>query len=447
MAARDVAGAIGHPGLTAQPRSTESTESTKGSSGLGPFTWPLDVSGTVDSAGAGDAYNEDGYGGVLDAAAVDGADTTERSGSDNKEDVVKEESDNNGDVTERGRDYMALAAKDVSFALIPRGSSPLDEKRGGKGGKEQWNKEGAAEGGVGGAEEGSVKEAKGGSVKRERVEKMKGAEGWRVEGAAAGRVENASNIVSVNVNWKVGVAPGSAACVGFQGADKTSVCPAIAIHRSYGVQVGAVRIDLASSSLTSLATIFPPSGTVYGGVDVVWSMNGTVYGGVRSMNGTVYGRVDVVRSMNVRVDSLKITAPSLPSVASPAHIRVALSGIGPSLLKSNVLITNNEVYNARIGIVLHRGAVGVAVASNYVHGFTGAGIMCGAGPRFVGDCMLVNVSNNVVQAPWGAMPGAGKAIGIVFSTHWINPGLPLSAADLHPNRCERRHGMQPRLRA
>ncbi|CAI6010340.1 unnamed protein product [Closterium sp. NIES-65] len=1053
MAARDVAGAIGHPGLTAQPRSTESTESTKGSSGLGPFTWPLDVSGTVDSAGAGDAYNEDGYGGVLDAAAVDGADTTERSGSDYKEDVVKEESDNNGDVTERGRDYMALAAKDVSFALIPRGSSPLDEKRGGKGDKEQWNKEGAAEGGVGGAEEGSVKEAKGGSVKRERVEKMKEAEGWRVEGAAAGRVEgaaaaagggfkrhpitpmqpqrssssskqssgqgsrgatkqrlpaklkgpvpfpftilppttnpmagiltwpvtsvqnsnsagdtspppsssqnpspsrqpavkrpkggctslravyvlnittpadfnlrlqippnvtvvmylqnnlvlssglvfgvgfscsllmstvgmwpgytieypgsdmpafkveNASNIVSVNVNWKVGVAPGSAACVGFQGADKTSVCPAIAIHRSYGVQVGAVRIDLASSSLTSLATIFPPSVCVCsdGSLhplpplpplllpsppsvaspatpapslssirclpchpcsfpllhplpplpplllpsppsvaspatpapslssirclpchpcsfpllhplpplpplllpsppsvaspatpapslssirclpchpcsfpllhplpplpplllpsppsvaspatpapslssirclpchpcsfpllhplpplpplllpsppsvaspatpapslssirclpchpcsfpllhplpplpplllpsppsvaspatpapslssirclpchpcsfpllhplpplpplllpsppsvaspatpapslssirclpcdpcsfpllhplpplpplllpsppsvaspatpapslssirclpchpcsfplllplpplpplllpsppsvaspatpapslssirclpchpcsfpllhplpplpplllpsppsvaspvtpapslssirclpcdpcsfplllplpplgDVVWSMNGTVYGGVdvvRSMNGTVYGRVDVVRSMNVRVDSLKITAPSLPSVASPAHIRVALSGIGPSLLKSNVLITNNEVYNARIGIVLHRGAVGVAVASNYVHGFTSAGIMCGAGPRFVGDCMLVNVSNNVVQAPWGAMPGAGKAIGIVFSTHWINPG-------------------------
>ncbi|CAI5476685.1 unnamed protein product [Closterium sp. Yama58-4] len=191
------------------------------------------------------------------------------------------------------------------------------------------------------------------------------------------KVENASNIVAVNVNWRVGVAPGSAACVGFQGADKTSVCPAIAIHRSYGVQVGA---------------------------------------------GTVYGRVDVVRSMNVRVDSLKITAPSLPSVASPAHIRVALSGIGPSLLKSNVLITNNEVYNARVGIVLHRGAVGVAVASNYVHGFTGAGIMCGAGPRFVGDCMLVNVSNNVVQAPWGAMAGAGKAMGIVFSTHWINPG-------------------------
>ncbi|CAI6008059.1 unnamed protein product [Closterium sp. NIES-65] len=657
MAARDVAEARTEPSL----------ESTKGSSGLGPFTWPLDVSGTVDSAGAGDAYNEDGYGGVLDAAAVDGADTTERSGSDYKEDVVKEESDNNGDVTERGRDYMALAAKDVSFALIPRGSSPLDEKRGGKGDKEQWNKEGAAEGGVGGAEEGSVKEAKGGSVKRERVEKMKEAEGWRVEGAAAGRVEgaaaaagggfkrhpntpmqpqrssssskqssgqgsrgatkqrlpaklkgpvpfpftilppttnpmagiltwpvtsvqnsnsagdtspppsssqnpspsrqpavkrpkggctslravyvlnittpadfnlrlqippnvtvvmylqnnlvlssglvfgvgfscsllmstvgmwpgytieypgsdmpafkveNASNIVSVNVNWKVGVAPGSAACVGFQGADKTSVCPAIAIHRSYGVQVGAppsvaspatpapslsssrcLPCDPAPSLSSSrclpcdpcsfplllplpplrplllpspppVASPMTPAPSLSSSrclpCDLLSPSSSPAGHGLwRSRRGAeheLYGRVDVVRSMNVRVDSLKITAPSLPSVASPAHIRVALSGIGPSLLKSNVLITNNEVYNARIGIVLHRGAVGVAVASNYVHGFTSAGIMCGAGPRFVGDCMLVNVSNNVVQAPWGAMPGAGKAIGIVFSTHWINPG-------------------------
>ncbi|CAI5510671.1 unnamed protein product, partial [Closterium sp. Naga37s-1] len=638
----------GHSGLTPQPRSTESTGSTDSSFDLGHFAWPLD--GSIGAHGGGDAYIEDGSGGQLDAAAAaDGVDVTESKGGDYNEDVIKEERDENENETEQDRDYMALAAKDVSFALIPRGSSSLDETRGGKGGKGEWNKEGAGEeGGVGGAKEGSVKGAKGGKIDGAEGRRVEGAAAGRVEGAAAAgggfkrhpntpmqpqrsssssnsssssssskqssgqgsrgatkqrspamlkgpvpfpftiqppttnpmagiltwpvtsvknsnsagdtsppsssqppsparqpsakrpkggctslravyvlnittpadfnlrlqippnvtvvmylqnnlvlssglvfgvgfscsllmstvgmwpgytieysgsdmpafKVENASNIVSVNVNWKVGVAPGSAACVGFQGADKTSVCPAIAIHRSYGVQVGAVRIALPPSLLPSPFSLFWGfKGRTRRGVDVVRSMNvradslkftapslpsiaspahirvalspasarygGTVYGRVdvvRSMNGTVYGRVDVVRSMNVRVDSLEITAPSLPSVASPAHIRVALSGIGPSLLKSNVLITNNEVYNARIGIVLHRGAVGVAVASNYVHGFTGAGIMCGAGPRFVGDCMLVNVSNNVVQAPWGAMPGAGKAIGIVFSTHWINPG-------------------------
>ncbi|CAI5523026.1 unnamed protein product, partial [Closterium sp. Naga37s-1] len=59
--------------------------------------------------------------------------------------------------------------------------------------------------------------------------------------------------------------------------------------------------------------------------------------------GNVFGRVDAVCSMSVRLDSLTVTGVASFN-RSPGVIRVALSGYGPGLLKSNIVISNNEVY-------------------------------------------------------------------------------------------------------
>ncbi|CAI5991598.1 unnamed protein product [Closterium sp. NIES-64] len=73
-------------------------------------------------------------------------------------------------------------------------------------------------------------------------------------------------------------------------------------------------------------------------------------------------------------------------------------------------------------IVLYRGAVGVKVFRNYVHDFIFAGIRCGADVHFSGDCMMTNVSNNLVVAKGRNTNGDHDAAGIYYCTHWFNPG-------------------------
>ncbi|CAI5963303.1 unnamed protein product [Closterium sp. NIES-65] len=76
--------------------------------------------------------------------------------------------------------------------------------------------------------------------------------------------------------------------------------------------------------------------------------------------GNIFGRVDVLRSMDVRLDSLSETGVA-SFIKSPGVIRVALCGYGPGLLKSNIVISNNEVYG--------EGAVGTAITNNNIHGY------------------------------------------------------------------------------
>ncbi|GJP44585.1 hypothetical protein CLOM_g3964 [Closterium sp. NIES-68] len=190
------------------------------------------------------------------------------------------------------------------------------------------------------------------------------------------RVWNTNNFVSMNVNYHVPVSESSPACASVPELGKNDSCPAISVYKSYGVQIG---------------------------------------------KGAIFGRIDVLRSMDVRLDSLKVTGVSTP-LYSPGVIRVALSGYGPALLRSGIVISNNEVYGVNTPIVLHRGAIGVTVANNYIHDFIFAGVRCGVDVHYSGDCMLTRVNSNLIVATGRNMNGDHDAAGIYFCSHWFSPG-------------------------
>ncbi|CAI5991600.1 unnamed protein product [Closterium sp. NIES-64] len=73
-------------------------------------------------------------------------------------------------------------------------------------------------------------------------------------------------------------------------------------------------------------------------------------------------------------------------------------------------------------IVMHWGAVGVTVVNNFIHDFGFAGIRCGADVHFVGDCMLTNISNNIVYNWRRNSSGDVDSAGIYYCTHWFSPG-------------------------
>ncbi|CAI5461049.1 unnamed protein product [Closterium sp. Yama58-4] len=106
---------------------------------------------------------------------------------------------------------------------------------------------------------------------------------------------------------------------------------------------------------------------------------------------------------------------------SPGVIRVAMSGYGPTLEKSYIAITNNEVYGVDTPIVLYQGAIGVIVRNNYVHDFIFAGIRCGADVHYAADCVLATISYNIVVAAGTNRSGDQDAAGIYFCTHWFSP--------------------------
>ncbi|CAI5460863.1 unnamed protein product [Closterium sp. Yama58-4] len=148
---------------------------------------------------------------------------------------------------------------------------------------------------------------------------------------------------------------------------------------------------------------------------------GAAGGAGPSGEGSIFGRVDVLRSMSVRLDSLSVTGVA-SFIKSPGVIRVALSGYGPALLKSNVVISNNDVYGVNTPILLHRGAVGVTVRNNYVHNYTFAGIKCGADVHYSGACMLSRINSNLVVSSGRNLNGDHDSAGIYFYTHWFSPG-------------------------
>ncbi|CAI5511364.1 unnamed protein product, partial [Closterium sp. Naga37s-1] len=138
-------------------------------------------------------------------------------------------------------------------------------------------------------------------------------------------------------------------------------CPAIHVSRSYGVQIGKVR----------------EMGEVGGaGWREVVGGNGVEAGGV---SGQVYGRIDMLRVMGARIDGMLITSLDVDTSAGAVH--VALSGHGPTLLRSDISITNNEIYGVETPIILDSGAIGVTVTNNLIHSFGSAAIRCGAGNR------------------------------------------------------------------
>ncbi|CAI7752004.1 unnamed protein product, partial [Closterium sp. NIES-54] len=137
--------------------------------------------------------------------------------------------------------------------------------------------------------------------------------------------------------------------------------------------------------------------------------------------GEVFGRIDVFRSMQARVDGMSVTA-TYRFVNSPGAIRIGESGYGPELVRSNIVISNNEAYGVDTPIVMHWGAVGVTVINNFVHDFGFAGIRCGADVHFAGDCMLSNISNNIVYNWQRNSSGDADSAGIYYCTHWFSPG-------------------------
>ncbi|CAI5962085.1 unnamed protein product [Closterium sp. NIES-65] len=162
--------------------------------------------------------------------------------------------------------------------------------------------------------------------------------------------------------------------------------------------------------------------------------------------GNIFGQVDVLRSMDVRLDSLLVTGLA-SFIKSPRVIRVALCGYGPGLLKANIVISNNEVYEVNTPVVLHRGAEGIAVSSiyihdhwvntptllhsgavdvtvrnNYVHDFIFAGIKCGANVHYSFACMLSRFNSNLVVFSGRNLNGDHDSDGIDFYMHWFGPG-------------------------
>ncbi|CAI5962843.1 unnamed protein product [Closterium sp. NIES-65] len=380
------------------------------------------------------------------------------------------------------------------------------------------------------------------------------------------RVWNTSNVMSLNVNYRLPVTESSPDCTTVPELGKAVTCPAISIHRSYGVQIGkrapltghrsgkggqgsgragqgvaelgkewqswarsgrdgqgvacpathpsppqgtvfgpvyverrtgtrqdsqkfscldssggrgAPHLSTCLHSHPHSLSFSSPHSTVFGPVGVQWSMAMPRAAGLTNAHwsgfslffsshtssqapaclqatpypvylsppqGNIFGRVDMLRSMDVRLDSLSETGVA-SFIKSPGVIRVALCGYGPGLLKSSIVISNNEVYGVNTPVVLHRGAEGIAVASiyihdhwvntpilllrgavgvtirnNYVHDFIFAGIKCGADVHYSFACMLSRINSNLVVSSGRNLNGDHDSAGIYFYTHWFSPG-------------------------
>ncbi|CAI5493204.1 unnamed protein product [Closterium sp. Naga37s-1] len=139
--------------------------------------------------------------------------------------------------------------------------------------------------------------------------------------------------------------------------------------------------------------------------------------------GNVYGRVEVARANHSRIDSMDVL---VKATNQPGAIVVMLSGDGPNLIRSNVVISNNNVrtegtigQGAAVGIMLYRGAVGVDVIGNRISHFSLASLQLGWGQSNVGDAMLALVTKNDIIHGFGQL---GDSAGIYLDTHWVNPG-------------------------
>ncbi|CAI5490799.1 unnamed protein product [Closterium sp. Naga37s-1] len=144
---------------------------------------------------------------------------------------------------------------------------------------------------------------------------------------------------------------------------------------------------------------------------------------VQVTQGRTYGRIEVSRASHTRIDSMTVNVHPLDY---PGAIVVMLSGDGPNLIRSNVLITNNNMIaqgpagkGAEIGLMLYRNAVGVNVFNNRISEFSLASLQIGFGQSNVGDAMLSNVMRNNMVHTFSTL---GDSAGIYMDTHWVNPG-------------------------
>ncbi|CAI5939688.1 unnamed protein product [Closterium sp. NIES-65] len=145
--------------------------------------------------------------------------------------------------------------------------------------------------------------------------------------------------------------------------------------------------------------------------------------GVQVVQGNVYGRVEVARANRSRIDSMNVL---VKATNQPGAIVVMLSGDGPNLIRSEVVISNNNIrtegtmgQGATVGIMLYRGAVGVDVIGNRISHFSLASLQLGWGQSNVGDAMLSLVTKNDIVHGFGQL---GDSAGIYLDTHWVNPG-------------------------
>ncbi|CAI5963290.1 unnamed protein product [Closterium sp. NIES-65] len=379
-------------------------------------------------------------------------------------------------------------------------------------------------------------------------------------------VWNTSKVMSLNVNYRLPVTENSPNCTTVPELGKAVTCPAISIHRSYGVKIGKRApltghrsgkggqgsgragqgvaelgkgvaelgkgvAELGKDPSPPHGTVFgpiyvvrrtgtrqdsqkfccldssggrgaphlstclhshphslsfsSPHSTVFGPVGVQWSMAMPRAAGLTNAHwsvfslffsshtssqapaclqatpypvylsppqGNIFGRVDVLRSMDMCLDSLSVTGVA-SFIRSPGMIRVALCGYGPGLLKSNIVISNNEVYGeGAVGTAITNNnihgyifsspcsfllfplihsllfpclqgrAVGVTVRNNYVHHFIFAGIKCGADVHYSFACMLSRINSNLVVSSGRNLNGDHDSAGIYFYTHWFSPG-------------------------
>ncbi|CAI5509928.1 unnamed protein product [Closterium sp. Naga37s-1] len=189
------------------------------------------------------------------------------------------------------------------------------------------------------------------------------------------RIWNTSNVLVLKIDFKLSVRTSSPSCTTVPEVTSKAQCPTISIIRSYGIQVA---------------------------------------------KGSVFGRIDLHRTMSSRVDSMRVTGIPIFN-QSPGVIQVTYSGHGPTLGKSFIAITNNEVYGVHTPIVIHRGTIGAIVRNNYVHDFLFAGIRCGSDVHFAADCMLTQIDRNHVVAAGRNRSGDQDAAGIYYCVHWFSP--------------------------
>eukprot|EP00850_Spirogloea_muscicola_P009811 SM000056S17929 [mRNA] locus=s56:121699:131627:- [translate_table: standard] len=134
----------------------------------------------------------------------------------------------------------------------------------------------------------------------------------------------------------------------------------------------------------------------------------------------VYGRIDLHDASWITIDSMTLT-----SYKAGINVRVG-TGCGNSngLTRSNIRVTNNNIFSGDTGVLVAGSAVGVTVSNNYCHDLHWACVQIGLGSGNVADAQMNNVSNNYIVVHKNDK--VTDAAGIYFATHWYNPGNYLS---------------------
>lgn len=131
--------------------------------------------------------------------------------------------------------------------------------------------------------------------------------------------------------------------------------------------------------------------------------------GIQVTKASIFGRIDVFKSIFVRLDSLVATMPESAYDKAKVYrdfdthgvIRMGETSIGATIIASNNVISNCEVFGHWELITIYRGAVGVTIRNNYLHHFEFVGIRCGARVAEVMDCHHNYIGYNLIWNPPG----------------------------------------------